>query len=126
MYQSRPCRNPAIPAALESQMAEQNFVKRGQAPGTDPHQQTGTVSRRPTEQRQHDPLPLDPDPGTSVACAMMEPDLQAHIGRQLKAVYEEVVSEAVPDRFLKLLQTLESDQTGESKEAGEHAPASRS
>ena len=38
---------------------------------------------------------------------MMEADLQAHIGRQLRQVYEEVVSEAVPDRFLKLLEELE-------------------
>jgi hypothetical protein len=37
----------------------------------------------------------------------LEADLQAHIGRQLRAVYEEVVNEAVPDRFLKLLEELD-------------------
>jgi len=38
---------------------------------------------------------------------ILEADLQAHIGRQLRAVYDEVVNEAVPDRFLRLLDELE-------------------
>jgi hypothetical protein len=37
----------------------------------------------------------------------LEADLQAHIGRQLRAVYEEVVNEAVPEQLLKLLEELE-------------------
>ncbi len=40
----------------------------------------------------------------------LESDLQAHIGRQLRAVYDEVVNEPVPDRFLKLLQELDRKQ----------------
>lgn len=44
----------------------------------------------------------------------MEPELQDHIGRQLRAVYNEIVEEPVPDRFLKLLAELESKQNGES------------
>jgi len=34
------------------------------------------------------------------------PDLQAVIGEQLRAVYHEIVSEPVPDRFVRLLQEL--------------------
>jgi hypothetical protein len=43
--------------------------------------------------------------------AIFEADLQAHIGRQLRAVYDEVVNEAVPDRFLQLLEELERKKT---------------
>ena len=45
--------------------------------------------------------------GVSPGGVIMEADLQAHIGRQLRAVYDEVVNEAVPDRFLRLLEELE-------------------
>lgn len=34
------------------------------------------------------------------------PDLQAHLGSQLRAFYHEVVSEQMPDRFLRLLDDL--------------------
>jgi hypothetical protein len=42
-----------------------------------------------------------------IAGARLEADLQAHIGRQLRAVYDEVVSEPVPDKFIRLLEELE-------------------
>ena len=34
-------------------------------------------------------------------------DVQTKIGQQLRAMYDEVVSEGVPDRFVDLLQKLE-------------------
>jgi Anti-sigma factor NepR len=37
----------------------------------------------------------------------LSPDLQAHLGRQLRASYQQLVEEPVPDRFLKLLDSLE-------------------
>ena len=37
----------------------------------------------------------------------LDSQLQEHIGRQLQALYNEVVEEPVPDRFLKLLEGLE-------------------
>ena len=40
----------------------------------------------------------------------LEPDLQAHIGRQLRQVYDDVVKEDIPDRFMKLLEELERKQ----------------
>ena len=43
---------------------------------------------------------------------ILEADLQAHIGRQLRAVYDEVVNEAVPDRFRQLLDALERKKSG--------------
>jgi hypothetical protein len=50
----------------------------------------------------------------SVVGAAFGPDLQAHIGRQLRAVYDEVVGEAVPERFLRLLEELERKQAPRS------------
>jgi len=34
-------------------------------------------------------------------------DLQGHIGRQLRAAFDEVAREPIPDRFLQLLKDLE-------------------
>jgi hypothetical protein len=34
-------------------------------------------------------------------------DVQSHIGRQLRAMYDGVVAQPVPDRFLELLDQLE-------------------
>jgi len=34
-------------------------------------------------------------------------DVQSHIGRQLRAIYDGVVAQPVPDRFLELLNELE-------------------
>ena len=34
------------------------------------------------------------------------PDVKDHIGRQLKAVYDDVLGQAVPSRFMDLLQEL--------------------
>lgn len=35
-------------------------------------------------------------------------DLQAYIGRQLRAVFDDVAKQPVPDRFLDLMKRLES------------------
>lgn len=37
----------------------------------------------------------------------MSSDLQAHIGRQLRAMFDEVAQEPIPDRFLQLLNDLD-------------------
>ncbi len=34
-------------------------------------------------------------------------DVQAYIGRQLRAVYDDVVKQPIPDRFLMLMKQLE-------------------
>jgi hypothetical protein len=88
-------RNPAVLAALENRMAEQETAKEWQDPDMSPRQTAETI-----------PIRAAPVPGPEGAVAL-EADLQAHIGRQLRAVYEEVVNEAVPDRFLKLLEELD-------------------
>ena len=47
---------------------------------------------------------MDTQPGTG---ANLGADLQAHIGRQLRSLYDEVLKEPVPDRLRELLQRLE-------------------
>jgi hypothetical protein len=72
--------------------------KRGQAPIMNPGQLPDSA-----------PIP----PGAPRG-AILGGDLQAHIGRQLRAVYDEVASEAVPDRFLKLIEELERKEAKKS------------
>lgn len=38
----------------------------------------------------------------------LDANIQRHIGRHLRAMFEEVASQPVPDRFLDLLDQLES------------------
>jgi hypothetical protein len=38
---------------------------------------------------------------------MLEVPLQAHLGRNLKAIYQPVVAEAVPERLRRLLDAIE-------------------
>ena len=43
-------------------------------------------------------------------------DVQSKIGQQLRAMYDDVVSEGVPDRFTEMLQRL--DEQKEQKQEG--------
>lgn len=40
------------------------------------------------------------------------PELQAHIGRQLRSLYDEVLKEEVPDHLRELLAELEKKSSG--------------
>jgi hypothetical protein len=40
----------------------------------------------------------------------LDPDVQAHIGRQLRAGYVDILNQPVPDRFLELLAELDRRQ----------------
>jgi Anti-sigma factor NepR len=42
----------------------------------------------------------------------MSPELQAHIGRQVRAMFDEVADEPVPEHLLRLLKDL--DQSGDN------------
>ena len=50
---------------------------------------------------------------TGAAGSKSEPKLgqevQAKIGRQLRAIYDDVVNQGVPDRFVELLSRLDKD-----------------
>jgi uncharacterized protein YpiB (UPF0302 family) len=61
-------------------------------------------------------LPVPPDNASphptppSAGEVALEPELQAFIGRQLLANFDDVLNEPVPDRFLELLRKLEQQQ----------------
>lgn len=42
-------------------------------------------------------------------------DVQARLGQQLRAMYDEVVSQGVPDRFSELLNRLDGNGTKEGQ-----------
>jgi hypothetical protein len=42
-----------------------------------------------------------------VAAPRMKPQVQEHIGRQLRAVYDDVLKQPLPDRFRELLEKLD-------------------
>jgi len=45
-------------------------------------------------------------------------DVQGKIGQQLRAMYDNVVSEGVPDRFNEMLKQLEETQAQKDKDTG--------
>ncbi len=45
--------------------------------------------------------------GRRKSAAKLEPGAQKVLGRELRAMYNELVEEPVPDRFVKLLDELE-------------------
>lgn len=47
--------------------------------------------------------------------------LQAHIGRQLKSMYDEYLNEPVPDHLIELLDKLDRIEAGAKKADGEPA-----
>lgn len=51
-------------------------------------------------------VPAPPDEGTSKP-DLETADMQAFIGRQLRAVYDDIAKQPVPDRFLELMQQLD-------------------
>lgn len=49
----------------------------------------------------------------------IDPDVQAHIGRQLRAGYVDILNQPVPDRFLELLAELDQKEGGFSDQQDE-------
>jgi hypothetical protein len=66
---------------------------------------------------------------TTKSTAKLGPDIKAKIGQQLRAMYSDVVSQGVPDRFSEILRRL--DQAGaddggtdrKTEEEGSNGPA---
>ena len=42
----------------------------------------------------------------------LNPEIQARIGHQLRAMYDDVVRQGVPDRFAELIRQLDTPQAG--------------
>jgi hypothetical protein len=64
------------------------------------------------------PVPADAEgvarsPGPSTRQEpTLQPQVQDHIGRQLRAVYDDILSQPVPDRFRELVEKLEAKTGG--------------
>jgi len=90
-----PLRNQSWRGTLETYMRERKAPRSGQKKG-------------PMTQEISD----DASAGKAEHAGRMEPELQDHIGRQLRAVYDEILEEPVPERFRKLLADLQDKQSG--------------
>jgi len=55
-----------------------------------------------------DDTPTDPMMESAPDGPSLEPQLQAQIGRKLKAMYDSYLSEPIPDRLVSLLEQLDS------------------
>jgi Anti-sigma factor NepR len=64
-----------------------------------------TMAKRKPDREQEHPLAADAAPGGDFA-------IHEHIGRQLRGIFDEVVTQPVPDKFRKLLDELERKQSG--------------
>ncbi len=56
--------------------------------------------------------------GTAEAAPAVDASIQGLLGRKLRENYEEVVKEAVPDKFLLLLDELKKKEKGGKKDGG--------
>jgi hypothetical protein len=65
-----------------------------------------TMAKRKPDREQERP------PARQAAPASSDFALHEHIGRQLRGIFDEVVTQPVPDKFRKLLDELERKQSG--------------
>jgi hypothetical protein len=54
------------------------------------------------------PQPMHVGTPTERPDAQLSRDIQSKIGQQLRAMYEDILSQGVPDRFARLLDQLET------------------
>lgn len=59
--------------------------------------------------REHSPTDRGPE---------IDSELQTHIGRHLKASYDDILAQEVPDRFRDLLQQLEAKERDSGRPKG--------
>ncbi|WP_367278276.1 NepR family anti-sigma factor [uncultured Alsobacter sp.] len=67
------------------------------------------MSQRRSAQRPEDQAPTSG--GAPVPDApSLQPQIQDHIGRQLRAMYDTVLNQPVPDRFRELMERLDAKE----------------
>jgi hypothetical protein len=59
------------------------------------------------------PTPMDAEATSARTTARLGRDVQAKIGQQLRALYDDVVQQGVPQRFADLLHRLDERQDKE-------------
>jgi len=65
-----------------------------------------TMAKRKPDREQEHPPAADAAPGGEDFA------IHEHIGRQLRGIFDEVVTQPVPEKFRKLLDELERKQSG--------------
>lgn len=65
------------------------------------------MGEKTTSDQPSDPL------GDEPVAKKRAPDVKDHIGRQLRALYDEVANQPVPDRFLDLIARLDEKSQDE-------------
>lgn len=58
------------------------------------------------------------EPGKKNKAPALPTDVQVKIGEKLKAIYDDVVRQPVPDRFLDLLNKLDAPASGHAEPEG--------
>ena len=77
------------------------------------HEQEGPPAKNARRKQKNGPSNRDAPPTASGDTQGVEPDsgltptLQAHIGRHVRAVFDEVAREPIPEHLLRLLNDLE-------------------
>lgn len=66
----------------------------------------------------NDAKPRPPKAPSSGRPGGLNSEIQSRIGHQLRAMYEDVVRQGVPDRFAELIKKLDSDKPGETGNPG--------
>ena len=89
---------------VEERQDEQPKKSRQTMSGNKTHV-VGNKSDQDQEMTMEPPRPSDL---YSTQRGMLDRSLQAQLGRQLRAIFSDVAQEPVPDRFVKLLEALET------------------
>jgi hypothetical protein len=55
----------------------------------------------------------------AIASAPLDGDLQAHLGKQLRRLFNETAAQPIPDRFVDLLDRLDSERPREARKTQE-------
>ena len=71
-----------------------------------------------TEDKTGRPGPMQTEVTQRKARGRLGRDVQSKIGQQLRAMYDDVVSAGVPDRFTEMLQQLDEQKEKQEQEKG--------
>ena len=71
-----------------------------------------------TEDKLGRPGPMQTEVTERKARGRLGRDVQSKIGQQLRAMYDDVVSAGVPDRFTEMLQQLDEKKEQQEQEKG--------
>jgi hypothetical protein len=62
-----------------------------------------------THKRPRQKTAMESEQDRTKSIAKLGPDIKSKIGQQLRIMYEEVVCQGVPDRFVEILRGLDDD-----------------